>query len=286
MTGSDLVGRQCVISGVTSGIGRSVAECLTDNGANVIFIARNLERAEKTLDDLRSRARNPNVSFILADLSSQSEVRKAAFEVKGRVGVVDILINNAGAIFQRRQISVDGIEATFALNHLAPFLLTQLLLGPLRRSRSARVVNVGSTFHNLCWERVSQATVSAEAPFNAASVYARSKLANLLAVREFSQRYRDITALCIHPGVVATHFGFGNSWWLDWIMTGMRPFSRSPKAAADDVVHAATAPEFSGASGSYLARRRVARGSRRSRDSKEARALWDLSVRMTGSPEE
>jgi retinol dehydrogenase-12 len=237
-TEKPLAGRTCLVTGATSGIGEVTARELARKGATVVIVGRDRARCKATVATIRKQASNPAVEYVLADLSSQSEIRRAAAEFLARHSRLHVLVNNAGALLARRCESVDGIEMTLALNHLAPFLLTNLLLDTLKASAAARVVTVSSHVHEMVrgfdfddpqaarrgfWGYGGRAgpllTFVAPMKHPALLQYARSKLANLLFTYELARRLEGtgVTANALHPGFVATRFTAGNG-VLGWCM--------------------------------------------------------------------
>jgi NAD(P)-dependent dehydrogenase (short-subunit alcohol dehydrogenase family) len=274
-------GKVVLVTGATSGIGAATVRELARQGAAVVAVARNPGRAAALVDRIQAETPGAAAETLLADLSAQADVRRLARQFKERHERLDVLINNAGAIFFRRQESADGVERTFALNHLAYFLLTNLLLDVLRASAPARVVNVASDAHRR--GRVDFADLEGRTRYGGWSAYANSKLANLLFTYELARRLEGsgVTANAVHPGVVATGFGAGG-----WQGLLMRPFFRlfglSPEEGARTVVYVATAPELAGVTGKYFIREMEAESIPASHDRAAAERLWRVSGLMTG----
>jgi len=281
---TDLTGKVCVVTGATSGIGQATAKGLAARGATVGLVARNRERGEATLAQLGTAA--GRARLFVADLSSQREVRGLADEVLAAWERLDVLINNAGAVIGRKSLSEDGIELTFALNHLAPFLLTCLLLDRLRATPGSRVVTVASRAHH--YGRIDFDNLRGEKGYVAQLVYGRSKLANILFTRELARRVGAAgpVANCMHPGVVATRFGEGGGALTRLWFKLFRPFLRTAGQGADTVIWLAAAPEAGRVSGEYFVDRRIASTTTMARDPDLARRLWEVSERMTGCPAE
>jgi NAD(P)-dependent dehydrogenase (short-subunit alcohol dehydrogenase family) len=281
-------GRTCLVTGATSGIGTETALGLAERGAHVVICGRSAERAEAARADIVRRSGNRRVDVLLADLSSQAEVRKLAETFLEGHGALHVLVNNAGVVHNRRRTTVDGLEATFAVNHLAYFLLTGLLLERLRRSAPARVVNVASDAHHfgsIDWDDL-QAERRYQGPpiLSGMRVYGTSKLCNVLFTRELARRLEGtgVTANCVHPGMVATGLGTNNGVLGNVAMGLARPFAKSPAQGARTTLHVALAPELEGVSGGYFANERPARLSSAARDDEAARRLWDESCRLVG----
>ena len=281
-----MVGKTCLVTGATNGIGRVTALELAHMGADVLIAGRDPARCALTAADIREESGNPNVDFLVADLSSQEEVRRLAKEFKERRQRLDVLLNNAGAINISRRKSADGIELTFALNHLSCFLLTNLLLDVLAASSPARVVNVASSVHEKA--KIDLFDIHAPRRYSGFRAYSRSKLCNLLFTYELARRLEGtgVTANALHPGLVATNILTNNGIlgrFLNMLL-GVRGIS--VEAGALTSVYAASSPELVGDSGKYLDKRQIVPSSFRSFDEAQAAALWELSASLTGLPSE
>jgi len=271
-------GKVCVVTGATSGIGRAAATALAGLGAQVVLVGRDRARAEAAAAELRGAAAPPRLE--IADFTSMAQVR----ELAGRLTAlehIDVLVNNAGLVAGRRRITADGFDETFAVNHLAPFLLTNLLLGKLTAA-PARVITVTSDAHTAA--RLDLDDPQLERGWNSWRAYANSKLANILFTRELARRLdgTGATANCAHPGVVRTGFGRDAAMPLRLGLTIARPFLLSPQRGADTVVYLATSPEVSTATGGYYVKRQRREPSAAARDEDAARRLWRLSEELTG----
>ena len=282
---SDLMaGKTCLVTGATAGIGRVTALELAHMGANVVIVGRDQARCSVTAIDIREESGNHAVEFLVADLSSQENVRRLAKEFKERHQRLDVLVNNAGAIHISRKKSADGIEMTFALNHLAYFLLTNLLLDVLVASAPARVVNVASTTHQNA--RIDLFDIHAPRRYSGFRAYSRSKLCNVLFTYELARRLEGtgVTANALHPGLVATNMMSNNGLLGRFLnlLLGVRGIS--VEAGALTSVYAASSPEMEGVSGKYLDKKQIVRSSTRSYDEAQAAALWELSANLTGIP--
>ncbi len=220
--------------------------------------------------------------MLFADLSSEESVRRLAGEVLERYDALDVLVNNAGAVYRSRQLSVDGIELTWAVNHLAPFLLTNLLLERLRASAPARVVTTSSMAHQ--GAQLPFGDVNAERSYRGMRRYGETKLANILFTAELGRRLEGsgVTANCFHPGFVATGFNRNNGRVMRAAMTLLRPLSRSPEKGARTLVWLADSPEVAGEQGGYFVDQRRKVPSAAAQDPVAAGLLWDLSERQTG----
>jgi NAD(P)-dependent dehydrogenase (short-subunit alcohol dehydrogenase family) len=275
-------GRTCVITGASGGIGRETALALARRGATVALVARDVVRGEAARAEVARVATGGAPLLFTADLASLAEVRRLARSLAERLPRLDVLLNNAGAIHMERKVTADGLEMTFAVNHLAPFLLTELLRKKLVASAPARVVNVASEAHK--GGRIDLADPKGERGYSGWRAYAGSKLANVLHAYELARRLAGtgVTANAVHPGVVATGFGRNDPGWLRLAVKLFGPFLLSPAAGAATTVWAATAPELEGVTGKYFARSREVPSSRASHDLEIQRRLWEVSERLTG----
>jgi NAD(P)-dependent dehydrogenase (short-subunit alcohol dehydrogenase family) len=273
-----MAGKVVVVTGANAGIGKAAALALARMGARVGMVSRSRERGETARADVVRESGSAAVELFLADLSAQGEVRRLAAEIRERCGRLDVLVNNAAVYTRERTLSPDGIELQFAVNHLAPFLLTGLLLDLLERSAPARVVTVSSEAHrpvHLDWD-----DLQGERRYLGLRAYGAAKLANLLFTRELARRMagRGVTANAVHPGVVATELLFGG--WGPLRL--LRRFMRTPEQGARVVVRLASAPELEGVTGRYFRDEREIRPSAAALDDDAARRLWRLSAELTG----
>jgi NAD(P)-dependent dehydrogenase (short-subunit alcohol dehydrogenase family) len=272
-------GKVVVITGATNGIGEAAALELARQGARLALVGRSAERAAAAVERIRRLSGNTQVAGYSADLASQGEVRRLAAELRRDLPRLDVLANNAGAFYTRRQLSPDGLELTFALNHLAYFLLTGLLLDLLKDSAPARVVNVSSAMHRSA--PLDFADLQSENAYDGWMAYGRSKLCNLYFTYELAHRLEgsQVTANALHPGFVATHFGLEQRDGPPHAVTG----GRIPTAeGADTLVYLASSPEVQGVSGKYFDQRRAVASSEASYDRAAAHRLWEISARLTG----
>jgi NAD(P)-dependent dehydrogenase (short-subunit alcohol dehydrogenase family) len=275
-------GKVCLITGGTSGVGLETARGLAQVGATVVIVGRNADKSARTTERLRAETRNQSINFMLADLSSQAQIRALASEFKRRYDRLDVLVNNAGALFMSRTLSVDGIEMTFALNHLSYFLLTNLLLDLLKASAPSRIVNVASDAHDgatLDFDNL-QGSVG---PFGMRA-YGQSKLANILFTYELARRLEGtgVTANALHPGVVASGFGANNGWLARLGMNVTHLFAISPAEGAQTSIYLASSPEVEGVTGKYFVKKQAVSSSKASYDVAAARRLWEISEQLTG----
>ena len=276
-------GRVCVITGATSGIGRAAAEQLAALGARLVIVARDPARGAAARDEIVAATGNREVALEIANLASQRQVRELAARLLAAEPEIHVLVNNAGLALGERRLTEDGLEETFAVNHLAPFLLTNLLLERLRGSSPARVVTVASAAHR--GAVIPFDDLNGERGFSGWLAYGWTKLANILFTAELARRLAGsgVTATCLHPGVVATGFGREGPFLVREFQRLLgRVFLLDPKQGADTLVWLASSPEMEGASGGYYAKRRLATPSRAAGDAAAARRLWQESERLTG----
>jgi NAD(P)-dependent dehydrogenase (short-subunit alcohol dehydrogenase family) len=279
---TSMAGRTCMITGATSGIGRATAIELARLGAEIVLICRDRERGEQTMAEVSEHTGNRSLTVMLADLSSQASIRRLASDFLATGRPLHVLINNAGVVNLRHSLTVDGIETVFAVNHLAYFLLTHLLLDRLTASAPARIVNVASDAHR--FGRMNFDDLGGERGYRTMRIYGQSKLANILFTYELARRLQGtgVTVNCLHPGTVATGLGKNNGTWARVLIAMLRPFFRTPERGAATSVYLAAAAEVAGVSGAYFSDCTPARSSAASYDETSARRLWEISARMTG----
>ncbi|HEX3235188.1 MAG TPA: SDR family oxidoreductase [Gemmatimonadales bacterium] len=279
---ADLTGRVCVVTGASRGIGRAVAEQLGVLGATLVLICRRAEDGEAVAEAIAGDTRAPLPEVVTADLSIQSSVRAAAAVIRERHAQIHVLINNAGVIVRQREVTVDGLEHQFAVNHLAYFLITRLLLDRLEAGAPSRIVNLSSGAHQ--GGTLDLNDLQSERRYDPVRVYGRTKLANILFTYELARRLEGtgVTVNCVHPGVIGTKL---LSDYMNVPVVGgalARTFGASPEKAATAIVHLAASPEVERVTGTYFDGRRVGRSSPASYDEALARRLWDASERLTG----
>jgi NAD(P)-dependent dehydrogenase (short-subunit alcohol dehydrogenase family) len=277
-----MTGRTVLVTGGTGGIGKATAAGLAALGARVAITGRDRRRAEDAAADIRA-AGGPEVDVFVADMSSQAEVRRLASEVLDGLPRLDVLVNNVGGFWNTRRVTADGLEHTFALNHLAPFLLTNLLLDRLRQDAPSRVVTVSSGAQAM--GRIDFADLQGEHAYSGQRAYNQSKLANVLFTYELARRLdgSGVTANVLHPGVVRTAFGAEDPGRLQRLLLPLaRPFLKTPEQGAATSIHLASAPELEHVTGRYFANSRPKRSSARSYDEAVAARLWDVSCELTG----
>ena len=277
-------GRICLITGATSGIGLVTARELAARGATVAIVGRNETRTRAAVEAIRQQTGNSEVDYLLADLSSQAAIRGIADAFQRRYGALHVLVNDAGVMPWRREEAANGLEMTFAVNHLAPFLLTNLLLDTLRASAPARVVTVASDAH-----------MGASIPFDDLQhkqgryqwlkVYGQSKLANIMFTYALARRLAGsgVTANALHPGVVATGIYRSTNGLFNSMTKAVMPiFALSPEKGAETPIYLASSPEVATMSGQYLYKCRPKRSSRASYDEAAQERLWQVSAQVTG----
>jgi NAD(P)-dependent dehydrogenase (short-subunit alcohol dehydrogenase family) len=271
-----------LVTGATSGIGKVTARALAQQGHRVVLLARDRRRAEETAAEIRRSAGHDRVETLLCDLGSQAQIRRAAEEFKRRHDRLHVLVNNAGGIFMKHALSADGVERTFAIDHLAYFLLTNLLLDRLQASAPARVVNVASAAS--ARGHIDFDDLELKRRYNGIRAYSNAKLANILFSNELARRLSGtgVTSNALHPGVVATRFGRNDNGLFTLAVKLVRPFLISEESGARTSIHLATSPEVEGVTGKYFLRRRPRRPPREALDEAVARRLWDVSAKMTG----
>jgi NAD(P)-dependent dehydrogenase (short-subunit alcohol dehydrogenase family) len=276
-------GKTVVATGATSGIGAVAVERLAAMGARIVLIARNAKRAEATLKRLRSAGPNLEHRAHFADLSSLTEVRRVGAEIAAGENRIDALVNNAGAMFSSRRVTVHGLEMTFALNHMSYFVLTGALRDRLAASSPSRIVNTASSAHE--GAKLDFDDLQNEKNYSMMRAYGRSKLCNILFTRELARRLRGagVTANCLHPGFVATRIAdeaggvVGKFAWL------AKLFAATPEEGADTIIYLVSSPEVSAESGGYFHRRKRIEPSAAARDDAVARMLWERSEALAGA---
>jgi retinol dehydrogenase 12 len=278
-------GTTCLVTGASSGIGKETARQLAMLGATVVMVARDAARGAAAGAEITARVPLAQVEVITADLSSLAQVRRLAGDVLGRHGRLDALVNNAGVISPHRQLTDDGLETTFATNHLGPFLLTNLLRGLLERSAPARVVTVSSAAHKqvraIAWDDLPRGRQSGQG-----QAYAVSKLLNILFTAELASRLAGtgVTANCLHPGFVRTSLGRDVTGVLGTVLPLILRMRPGPATGARTPVYLASSPEVAGVTGRYFVNCKPAEPSALAKDTQAAARLWSLSEDLAGLP--
>jgi NAD(P)-dependent dehydrogenase (short-subunit alcohol dehydrogenase family) len=276
-----MTGKTVLVTGGTGGIGGATAAGLAGLGARVGIVGRDQRRAQATAE--RIRAAGGDVDVFTADVSSQREVRRLAEGVLAAYPRLDVLVNNVGGYWATRHATEDGLERTFAVNHLAPFLLTHLLLDRLRESAPARVVTVSSGAQAM--GRIDFDDLQGEAGYSGQRAYNQSKLANVMFTYELARRLEGsaVTANVLHPGVVRTAFGQEDSrGWMRLMLPVVRPFMKSPQRGAQTPIYLASSPEVESVSGQYFVNSRPRASSRASYDTAANARLWQVSAELVG----
>jgi len=270
-------GKVCLVTGATDGIGKVSARVLAELGAKVIIVGRNPEKSAIVLAELRSISGNENIDLLMADLAVMQEVRDLAEQVISRYDRLDVLLNNAGGYFTKHKITSDGLEMTFALNHMSYFLLTNKLMELLKYSAPARIVNVSSDAHygvDMEFENLN-----GEQEYKAWKAYQKSKLANVLFTYELLKKVPgNITVNCLHPGFVATNFGHNNGGFFGPVLKiAQRISAIDPEEGAKTSIFLCSAPEVKGVSGKYFYKCQPKTSSRESRNMDTGKRLWQIS---------
>lgn len=272
-----MLGKVCVITGATAGIGKETALALAKMGATVVLVARDATKAARVADEMVRAANNLHVEWVLADFASLDAVRAAAAEIGRRYGAIQVLVNNAGVAGKQRTLSADGFELTFAVNHLAPFLFTRELLPLLRAGAPSRIVNVasGAERHG----PIDFEDLQSEKGYRGFAVYGKTKLMNVLFTYELAARLQGqgVTANCLHPGAVATDL----LRQLPKLLYAMiSPFLLTPEKGAETTVFLASSPAVEGVSGGYYEKMKAKRSSPRSYDVSARKRLWEMSEQL------
>ncbi len=290
----DIKGKVVVITGATSGIGKVAAENLARMGARIVQVARDRQRGEEALKSLQAIAPGANHTIHYADLSRLSEMKRVSSEIAGAETRIDVLVNNAGALFGSRHVTEDGLELTFALNHLSYFVVTQGLLERLKASAPARIVNTASDAHepatldfdDLQSEKAYRGGFWQSLRYGGPGfkVYGRSKLSNILFTRELARRLQGtgVTANCLHPGFVATRFGDQSGGFMSFGIGIGKHFALTPEQGAETLVYLASSAEVAGVTGKYFHKCRPISPSKAAQDDAAAERLWNETAKIAG----
>jgi len=277
--------RVCLVTGANSGLGKATALGLARMKATVVMVCRDQARGEGAQAEIKSVSGNPHVELMLADLSSQADIRRLAESFKARHPRLHVLVNNAGVALRKRSVTADGVETVFAVNYLAPFLLTTLLLDILKLSAPARVVNVAGDFHRKATIRFDD--LMFEEDYTGIRANNQAKLALILFTYELARRLEGtgVTANCLHPGAVGTDGPLKDpdlSPLSRLLYKMVRPFFLSPERGAQTAIYLASSPEVEGVTGRYFIKKRPVKSSAESYDQEIARRLWNVSAKLTG----
>lgn len=275
-------GKVCMVTGANSGIGKATALGLASLGATVVMVCRSQERGEAALAEIKQKSSNQRIFLLLADLASQAAIRKLAKDFNKQFSALHVLINNAGIIPRKRQVTVDGFETQFAVNHLAPFLLTNLLLDTLKRSAPARIVTVTSDMHR--GASISFDDLQSVGSYRPVRVYSETKLANVLFTYELARKLKGtkVTANCLHPGMVATKLLADGIGIPRPLTSTTKLIGSSPEKGAKTSIYLAASPEVEGVNGKYFVKEKPVESSQISYDQSLAGRLWKQSAELTG----
>lgn len=278
-----LTGKVCLVTGATAGIGKITAAALAGQGAQLVVHGRSKAKAEETVQEIKAATGNQQISYLLADFSDLDQIRDLAKNFQDRFQHLHLLLNNAGGFFNKRILTSYGVEMTFLVNYLAPFLLTNLLLDTLKKSAPSRIINVSSEAHRQ--DRMNFEDLDFKKGYFGIKAYARSKLGNILFTYELARRLEGtgVTVNALHPGHIATDI-----WKTNFGLIGpalkriMGFFSLTPEEGAENSIYLASSPEVTGISGKYFIKFEPAPSSPLSSDPALARQLWEISEKMTG----
>ena len=284
---NSMTGKVCLVTGATAGIGKITAAALAGQGAQLVVHGRNKAKTEVTVQELKDSTGNQQISYLLADFSDLDQVRGLAKNFQDRYEHLHLLVNNAGGFFNKRTPTPYGVELTFLVNHLAPFLLTNLLLDTLKNSAPSRIINVSSEAHRQ--DQMDFENLDFKKGYFGIKAYARSKLANILFTYQLARRLEGtgVTVNALHPGHIATDI-----WKTNFGLIGpalkriMGLFSLSPEEGAENSIYLATSPDLEGVNGKYFIKTEPAQSSPISYDEDTARRLWDVSADLTSLPED
>ncbi len=269
----------CIVTGANSGIGKVTALGLAKMNATVVMLCRNKETGEIAQEEIINESGNKNIDLLLCDLSSQDQIRKFVSEFNQKYQNLHVLINNAGVMAAKRNICVDGFEMNFAVNHLGPFLLTNLLLDVLKKSAPSRIVNVSSAAHRMA--KIDFDDLQCEnKKHRLFRVYGNSKLAFMLFTYELSRKLEGtgVTVNAVHPGMINTNLGREMSKFSQWF--GKLIF-KSPEKGAETSIYLASSPEVEGITGKYYIKKQQQQSSEESYNQEDAKKLWEISAKLT-----
>ncbi len=271
-------GKNVMITGANSGIGKATAIGLAKMGANIVMVCRDREKGETAMNEIKTVSGNEEISLLIADLSSQEQIRALVKNFKEKFDQLHVLINNAGIMPSKRRESVDGYEMNFAVNYLAPFLLTNLLLDVLKRSAPSHIINVSSGLHKTA--ELDLSDLQSENKFSSFKVYGQSKLALILFTYELSRRLEGtgVTVNALHPGLIKTNLGRDFSFFM---RNFQKLFSKKPEVGAETSIYLASSPDVETVSGKYFVNRQAVKSSDQTYDEDLAKELWNISLEMT-----
>lgn len=271
-----------VVTGATSGIGEVAADRLAQKGARIVFVARDRERGEAARKHFRAIAAQSDHTVHYADLTKLADQKRVAKEIADSEPQIDVLINNAGAMFGSRQVTEDGLEKTFALNHMSYFTVTNILLDRLKATPGARIVSTASGAH--VGNKLNFDDLQSEKSYSPFAVYGRSKLMNILFTRELTKRLAGtgVTANCLHPGFVGTRFGDESGGLMSWVIKLGKNFALTPEQGAETIIYLASSDDAAGKSGGYYDKKQLTAPSRAAQSDADAKRLWDISAKIAG----
>ncbi len=277
-----MIGKICMVTGSNSGIGKATALGLAKMKSRVVMVCRDKSKGESAMAEIKAKSGDQFVDLMLADLSSQESIRQLARDFTEKYQRLHVFVNNAGVYLVRHSLTIDGIEMTFAINHLAPFLLTSLLLGVLKAGAPSRIVNVTSSDHK--WAKIDFGNLQGEKHYSGLRSYNQSKLANILFTYELAKRLggTGVIANCVQPGVIRTNLGRYNNGVLGYIFKTAKFFARSPQRGADTVIYLASSPEVESISGKYFVKKAESKSSPESYDEGVSQRLWQVSAELAG----
>ena len=277
-----MAGKVCMVTGANSGIGKATALGLANIGATVVMVCRSQQRGEAALTEIRQKSNSDRIFMLLADLASQTSIRGLAEDFKSQYSALHVLINNAGIIPRKRQETVDGFETQFAVNHLAPFLLTNLLLDVLKSSAPARIVTVTSDMHR--GATINFDDLQSVGSYRPVRVYSQTKLANVLFTYELARKLQGtkLTANCLHPGMVATKLLADGIGIPRPLKSTTKLIGSNPEKGAKTSIYLAASREVEGVSGKYFVKQKAVESSKISYDQGVASRLWKQSAELTG----
>jgi NAD(P)-dependent dehydrogenase (short-subunit alcohol dehydrogenase family) len=280
-------GKICLVTGASSGIGKATAVGLAKMGATVVMVCRDVTRGQAALTEIKRKSGNSSVDLLRADLSSQEAIRSLATEYKSKYRQLHVLINNAGVYYTKRHVTVDGLEAMFAVNYLARFLLANLLLDIIKQSAPARIINVAGAYH--AKGKIAFDDLQGEKDFDGQRANHQSKLADVLFTYELARRLKGtgVTVNCLHPGMVATDLidkdqDFPR--FYKYLYKLSRPLMKSPARGAETSLYLASSPEVEGVTGQYFVNKKIAQSSPDSHNPQLAQRLWQVSAKITNMP--
>lgn len=278
----NLTNKVCLITGATNGIGKESAKELNKMGAEIVFVARNEKKGNHLKQELQGES-GREATMIVADLSSQAEVKRAANEFLALNKPLDILLNNAGIMNRERNETVDGFEEVFSVNHLAYFTFSLMLIEKLKHTENSRVINVASGAHQFV-QHMNFEDLQSEKNFKPMQVYGQSKLANILFTKSLAEKLSDsnVTVNCLHPGFVSTGIGSNNKGIWSFLMFLARPFARKTDKGAETSIYLCASSEVKDITGEYFVDCAIEKVSQAAKDPEQARKLWNISAELTG----